>query len=448
MRLALLLVVLKWAIGWLLYGLAQAALALGPIGRGVARPLLGGAVRMQPNNLRMRAYRDYLRGLRMFSAGATDEALKLLHRAHRVAPDDETVHLDWAVALTMAGRYDQAIGALEQLGQDIERPRHEQQYWSALGWSYLRTGRFPLAENAMKRAAEYGLATPDLRLIMSLALLGQQGWVDKATVRGSLAKRPRNTGMLLEFGYYLAKIGKRGEAERLLAVLPESMLPRGWRIVAQHSLDEDNTACAQWAIDKLDSLDPGSAGGLLLGCEVAARADDWSAAVAGAHQAVDHDPTSLNVLETAGRIMVLAGEHESAFRYMTQALAGGSRNALAGGVVALHLLEQDKTDRARLVFRVQRAGDELACVYAHTAMAWLLQIEEKPAEALSLAAQACDFWNKLPAWAATEPVCRDILPRLTSIAESIERSADETTRCGAVNLRRRLDRAAPATDGD
>ncbi len=448
MRLSLLLVVVKWGMGWLAYGLAQAALPLGSIGQAVARPLLSVLVQLQPRNSWARAYYDYVQALHMFPRGQTDEALKLLHRAHRTAPDDEALHLDWAVALTMAGRYDQAIGALEQLGKDSEGLLHEEQYWSALGWAYLRTGRFPLAQNAAKQAAENGVATGEMRLIMSLALLGEQGWMDGAGVSDILKKQPRSLGMVLEFIYYLASIGKRSEAEKLLAAVPEAIRPRGWRIVAQHCLDEDDTTCAQWALAKLNSLDPGSPTSLLLGCEVAARADNWAAAVAGAEQAVTHQPANLDVLETAGRIMALAGERETAFRYMTEALAKGSRDALAGGVVALHLLEEARVADARLVFRVRRTGDELACLYGHTAMAWLLQIEEKPREALALAAQAYDFWQQLPAWAMTEAARQSILPRLTAIAQFGEKAEGQATRRDAADLLCRLDSAAAGTDDD
>jgi len=70
-------------------------------------------------------------------------------------------------------------------------------------------------------------------------------------------------------------------------------------------------------------------------------------AVDKAHQAASEQPDELEVLETAGRVMVLAGQHEEAFRYMTSALAEGSRDALAGGVVALYMLGQDRLDDAR-----------------------------------------------------------------------------------------------------
>ena len=448
MRLSVLWSVVHWALGWVLHGLAQAVLPLGSTGRAVARPLLGVLVQLQPRNSWARAYYDYLRALRIFPSGQTDEALRLLHRAHRTAPDDEAVHLDWAVALTMAGRYDQAIGVLEQLGKDSENVIGEQQYWSALGWAYLCTGRFPLAQNAAKQAAEHRVATGEMRLIMSLALLGEQGWVDASGVSDILKKRPRSVVMVLEFIYYLISLGKHSEAEKLLAAVPEAMRPQGWWVVAQHSLDEDDLQAAQWVLEKLTELDPAAATSLLLASEVAARRGAWPTAVASAERALAQEPADVNVLETAGRMMVLAGEREKAFRYMTEALANGSRDALAGGVVALHLLEQDRVADARLVFRVQRTGDELACLYGHTAMAWLLQLEDKPVEALALATQAYDFWQQLPAWARTDAVRQSILPRLTAIARFGEKAERQATRGDAADLLCRLDSTAAGTDGD
>ena len=125
----LLLVLLREGLGWLLYRLAHLMLLFGASGRPVARPLLAGAIRLQPDNRRARAYYDHGQALRLFPRGETQEALKLLKRAHRVVPDDDAVCLDWGIALTMAGHYDQAIGVLEQLTKDSERAAREQQLW-------------------------------------------------------------------------------------------------------------------------------------------------------------------------------------------------------------------------------------------------------------------------------------------------------------------------------
>ena len=434
----LLLVLLRQALGLLLYRLAHLILLFGPSGRAAARPLLAGAIRLQPDNRRARAYYDHSQALRLFPRGETAEALKLLKRAHRAVPDDEIVHLDWGIALTMAGHYDQAIGVLEQLGKDGERAVHEQQLWSALGWAYLRTGRLPLAQTTAKQATEYGVATPEMQLIMSLSLLGEQGWIDKATIRGILGKRPHCLGMVLEFAFCLAQLGKRTEAQKLVKALPEGMQPRAWRIIARHSLNEDDAATAQWALTQFSGPEPDPAASILLVCEVAARDGSLAGAVASAHRATADRPDDAEVLAAAGRVMVLAGEREKAFQYMTTALANGSRDALAGGVVALHLLERGQVEDAKSVFAIQRTGDELACVYAHTATAWLLQARDELAEAVALAARACDMWDELPAWMATEAVRTEIIPRLIDVAESAEIAADESTRRQAAAVLARL----------
>ena len=434
----LLLVLLREGLGSLLYQLAHLMLLFGASGRPLARPLLAGAIRLQPDNRRARAYYDHSQALRLFPRGETQEALRLLKRAHRVVPDDDAVHLDWGIALTMAGHYDQAIGVLEQLAKDSERAAREQQLWSALGWAYLRTGRLPLAQITVKQAAEYGVTTLETQLIMSLSLLGEQGWVDKPTVRSILSKRPHCLGMVLEFAYSLARLGKRAEARKLIEALPEDMQPRAWRIVARHSLNEDDVATAQWALEQFSGPEPDRAASLLLVCEVAARRGTLASAVESAHQAVAARPEDPEVLEQAGRVMVLAGERQNAFEYMTTALANGSRDALAGGVVALHLLERGQQEDAKSVFALQRTGDELACVYAHTATASLLQTRDEPAEAVALAARACDMWNELPAWMATEAVRTEIIPRLIEVAESARNAADEATHGQATAVLARL----------
>ena len=381
----LLLVLLREGLGWLLYRLAHLMLLFGASGRPVARPLLAGAIRLQPDNRRARAYYDHSQALRLFPRGETKEALKLLKRAHRALPDDDAVCLDWGIALTMAGHYDQAIGVLEQLTKDSERAAREQQLWSALGWAYLRTGRLPLAQITVKQAAEYGVTTLEMQLIMSLSLLGEQGWVDKLTVRGILGKRPHCLGMVLEFAFCLAQLGKRAEARKIVEAVPEDTRQRAWRIIARHSLNENDVATAQWALAQSSGPEPDPAAGLLLVCEVAARHGSLAKAVESAHQAVTDRPHDPEVLAAAGRVMVLAGERNKAFEYMTTALANGSRHALAGGVVALHLLERGRPEDAKSVFAVQRTGDELDCVYAHTATAWLLQTRDEPVEAVALA---------------------------------------------------------------
>jgi len=434
---------IRQGLGAILYWLAEMLLPLGRIGRATARLLLGAVVWLEPNHQKAHAYYDYLQALRIFPRGQVEEALKLLRRAHRAVPDDETLHLDWAVALTMAKQYERAIDVLEQIGS-CEQARTEPQFWTTLGWSYLRTGRFPAAEAAAKQANEYGLASSELRLIRSLALAGEEGWVNKDSIAQVVNKEPRALGMLLEFAYYIASIGKAAAAEDLLAALPGDNRPYAWRVVTEHGLSAGDVETAQWSLQKLGQLAPDSVDGLMMGCEIALRQGQVASAVDKAHEAVSKKPDNLEVLETAGRVMVLAGQREEAFRYMTSALAEGSRDALAGGVVALYLLAQGRLDDARSVFRVQRSGDELACLYAHTATAGVLKTEGDLAEAIALAHQAWEFWDEVPDWARTEAVCQDIVSWLTQIAEAAAYSVDEVLTQDAEGLLIGLREAASA----
>ncbi len=441
----LLVLIARQGLGAILYWLAQGLLPLGRLGRLTARRLLAAVVWLEPGHQNARAYYDYLQALHIFARGETEEALRLLRRAHRAVPDDETLHLDWAVALTMAKQYERAIDVLEQLGSG-ERARTELQFWNALGWSYLRTGRFPAAEATAKQAGEYGVASLELRLIRSLALAGEEGWVNKDGIADVVNKRPRTLGMLLEFAYYIATIGKRTEAENLLAALPADIEPRSWRIVTQHSLNADDVETAQWSLQKLGELVPDSVDGLMLGCEIALRQGQMAEAVDKAHRAVAEKPDELEILETAGRVMVLAGQREEAFRYMTSALAEGSRDALAGGVVALYMLVQERLDDARSVFRVQRSGDELACLYAHTATAAVLKAEGDLTKALALAQQAWGFWDEMPQWSKTEAVRRDIVSWLTQIAQAAVDTDDKPASEDAEELLRRVREAVSVPD--
>ncbi len=438
------LIVRQW-LGAVLYWLAQGLLPLGRLGRTAARSLLAAVVWLEPSHQKARAYYDYLQALRIFSRGETEEALKLLRRAHRAVPDDETLHLDWAVALTMANHYERAIDVLEQLGSG-EQARTELQFWTALGWSYLRTGRFPAAEAAAKQASDNDVASSELRLIRLLALAGEDGWVNKDGIAEVVNKRPRNLGMMLEFAYYVASIGKRKQAEDLLAALSADNRPYAWRIVTQHSLSADDIETAHWSLQKLSQLAPASVDGLMMGCEIALRRGQMAEAVDKAHQAASEKPDELEILETAGRVMVLAGQREEAFRYMTSALAEGSRDALAGGVVALYMLAQDRLDDARSVFRVQRSGDELACLYAHTATAVVLKATDDFPEAVALAQQAWEFWDEMPEWTRTEAVRQDIVSSLTEIAQAVADTDNKPASEDAEQLLCRLREVASAPD--
>jgi len=445
MRQTLLGLMVRQGLGAILYWLAQGMLPLGRLGRAAARSLLAAVVWLEPSHQKARAYYDYMQALRIFPRGETEEALRLLRRAHRAVPDDEALHLDWAVALTMANHYERAIDVLEQLGSS-EQARTELQFWTALGWSYLRTGRFPAAEAAAKQASEHGVAGSELRLIRLLALAGEEGWVNRDGIAEVVGKRPRSLGMMLEFVYYVASIGKRTKAEDLLAALPADNRPYGWSIVTQHSLRADDIQTAQWSLQKLSQLAPDSVDGLMMGCEIALRRGQMAEAVDKAHQAASEKPDELEVLETAGRVMVLAGQREEAFRYMTNALAEGSRDALAGGVVALYMLAQDRLDDARSVFRVQRSGDELACLYGHTATAVVLKAGDDLAEAVTLAQQAWGFWDEMPQWTKTEAVRQDIVPWLTEIAEAAADAGNKPDRQDAEELLCRLREVASAPD--
>ena len=445
MRQTLLGLVARQGLGAVLYRLAKELLALGRLGRAIARPLLSAVLRLVPNHQKARAYYDYLQALRIFPRGQIGEALKLLRRAHRAVPDDETLHLDWAVALTMANQYERAIDVLEQLSSG-EQARTELQFWTALGWSYLRTGRFPAAEAAAKQAREHGVDGWELRLIRSLALAGEDGWVNKDGIADVVNRQPRALGMLLEFTYYIASIGKRTEAEELLTALPANNRPYAWRIVTQHSLSAGDIQTARWSLEKLGELAPDSVDELMLDCEIALRQGKMAEAVDKAHRAVAALPDGLEVLETAGRVMVLAGQREAAFQYMVSALAEGSRDALAGGVVALYLLGQGRLADARSVFRIQRSGDALACLYAHTATAGVRKAEGDLAEAVALAQQAWGFWDEMPSWSKTEAVCQDIVSWLTEIAQAAVGADIKPASQDAEELLSRLRQAVSMTE--
>ncbi len=131
---------------------------------------------------------------------------------------------------------------------------------------------------------------------------------------------------------------------------------------------------------------------------------------------------------------------------MVNALAEGSCDALAGGVVALHMLAQDRLDDARSVFRVQRSGDALACLYAHTATAGVRKAEGELAEAMALAQQAWGFWEEMPEWTKTEAVRQDVVSWLTEIAETAVDAANKPVRQDAEELLFRLGKATSVAD--
>ena len=106
----------------------------------------------------------------------------------------------------------------------------------------------------------------------------------------------------------------------------------------------------------------------------------------------------------------------------------------------------DRLDDARSVFRVQRSGDELACLYAHTATAAVLKTEDDLAEAVALAQRAWEFWDEMPQWTRTEAVRQDIVSWLTQIAQAAVDTDDKPVSQDAEELLCRLREVEPVPD--
>jgi tetratricopeptide (TPR) repeat protein len=431
------------------YAVGQLVLPGGRLGRALARFFLRQALFFNPRHDRAVGYLDYLRGVQRMQWGDPDEGLRLLRRAMRALPGDPAVALDAGVAMTIAGEHEAAVTTLSRLlAGHQRRMSQEPQLWFALTWSLLRLGRYSRALDAAGQAAQAGAASPGVRLTAALARVGAGAAPETEVIQGLVRRQPRLLANLLEFTEQMAEAGKPAVAELLLEALPPDVRPRGLRLIALSSVNRDSLAAARWALDRLVATAGRTAEVLILESELRLHEGDLPAALRAAQEAVARAPgKDAAAEEQLGEVLLLSGREEEAYGHFVEAIAAGSPSALAGGVVALRLLEQGQAQEARQVFRLARQGAELGVAYAHAATALVLLDTGHLAEAVSLAEQADDAFRALPSWAAQPPVVRTLTATLARAARqcltAAQQAADEDLIRRSERLLRRLTSPPP-----
>jgi tetratricopeptide (TPR) repeat protein len=419
------------------YALAQLVLPGGRPGRWLAGFFLRQALFFNPRHDRAVGYLNYLDGVRSMERGEPDEALALLRRAMRALPEDPAVALDAGVAMTIAGEHEAAVTTLSRLlGAHQRRMAQEPQLWFALAWSQTRLGQYQRALQTAQEAVAARAVAPGLRLTAALARVGAGEPAEPPVVRALLRHHPRLLSNVLEFTEQMAEAGQTAAAEALLEALPADLRPTGARLVALSSLHRESLPAARWAADRFSALVGRHPQALVLESQLRAQEGNLPAAVKAAQEALAAAPAAaaqppapgMTAAAEAqlGEALLLSGREEEAYRHFVEALSHGSPSALAGGVVALHLLAEGRGEDARKVFRMERLGADLGLAYAHAATALVLLDGGRVAEALALAEQSLEAFRALPPWAAPPPVVRALTAALTGAGQACLRQAQAT----------------------
>ncbi len=450
-------------LGWLadlFYGLGQLALPGGRIGRAMARYFLHRCLSLNPGHERAQGYRDYLYGVWAVERGDPDAGLRLLRRAARALPQDPAVALDAGVALAICGQYEAAATTLSRLLQEHpHRLSGERQLWSALAWSHLRLRNYQQALETARAAATAGCASAQLRLVTLFANLACGDGFEAGVLAGLLRSHVRLLPNVLEFAEQMAEDDRPGLADQVLGALPADLQAHGLRLIASSSIHGRRWRAARWALARLQTFARERVAYLVLESELYLHEQQFPQALAAAEQAVAQaEPSTARGQRTGsglgaaeeqlGEVLLVMGRSEEAFPHFVRALAEGSLSALAGGAVALRLVEQGRIQEARQVFRFSRRGAELGVAYAHLATALILLEEGQTGEALNLTELAWEAYRDLPAWAAQPSVRETLSTYLRRLAQDLAERAEAASQpdllTGARRLLRNLER--PASD--
>ncbi len=402
------MVIFNKLLAKLLFWTAQGVMMVGRLGQQAAHQLLTLSTVLAPGDERTLGWLRYTSAVLASRRGDTARAVELLREASRLLPDNVAIQVNLGVALTMLNRYEQAIEVLERVLKTSSDIELEASLWSALAWSYLRTGRYAKVATCQEQADEFGIKSPELQLIGELARGCQHGRLHPDVIGGCVAKRPRTLGMVLDFADWQARSGNRRLARKALGGLPREIQMRGLGIIASSALNDDNYETVLWAAAEYGKLAEHSAVPAMLRSEVALRRGAGQRAIEQAQRAVKLEPHNGRALEQLGRAHLLYGDREQAARAFVECLATGSDSALAGGVVAMALLSRDEVKKARLVFRSGRRGDALGCAYAHAAHALLMARQQRWDEAVKIAQFSWESVQDLPAWTPTARVLPDV----------------------------------------
>jgi len=400
------------------YWLAQAALPLGRGGARLAHWMLLRAVVFDPRLERARGWLYLIEGSFARDRGDIDGAVELLRRCAAILPSSDVAIANLGIALTMAGKHEEAIQVIERSIRGEADLTGESQIWTALAWSYLRSGRAPKALDACDRATESRAASAETEVIRRLAHGVRRGLVHREDLAQRLRAAPRIVPLVLEFCQHLAKTGSRDLARQVLSCFGPSLQERAYLLLARSALNEDDCDTAGWATEEY-----GLRGGSPVMCatlraEMALRRGDDAQALQEASAAVARAPERASVREQLVRVRLVTGEVGEASRLAAEAVQLKGAGALAAGLAALDMLDHADSRAARRLFSSERGGDALACTHAHAAQALITALSRDRAdEARAFAVTGLREALDLPAWAARP----HILERLADVyAHSLE----------------------------
>ena len=420
----------------LCFATAEGFLIFGRWGNRLASGTLRLTLRLNPRHHRARAWLGYLDAVNATQRGDAEGAVKLLREAINEAPGETPIRTNLGIALTMLGRHQEAIHVLRGVLKETADTRQDVEVWRALAWCLLRTDQLDSAANVLSEADALGLRAPELTLLSELCMLARWGVKtsrgksapadDPGRLGGLIRSRPRMLPLTLEFAEHEAAAGRIAVTRQIATRLPENLRAASLRIMVDSRLNADDEVTAASLMGLFQELLPGDASVGLLRSELALRQGQYEAAAQAALVAAEADPSNPRGLHQLGLSLLYAGQTAEAGRQFALAMAAGSASALAGGVVALQLIEQGKTADARKVFVKERSGDALACAYAHTAQALLLADEGNWREFERLAAWSDQEFADLPAALQSAPVTAPLVAardRMQALREERGKSA-------------------------
>lgn len=153
-----------------------------------------------------------------------DDALDAYDAAAKVAPTSPAGPREGGMR---AARWGEAEAAIERLEEAVRRGARDAETFHVLGLARLHVRDLDGAEQAYRRglAADPG-ATENLLGLATVALVRDDHGAALAAYDAIIAQRPRYAAAHLGRAFCLAKLGRRGEAERALDRASELGAPR------------------------------------------------------------------------------------------------------------------------------------------------------------------------------------------------------------------------------
>ncbi len=417
----------------MLYSLAHLALAVGVGGLGVAVRLLRRSVGLWPDHPSAAAWLTYLEGVRAMRCGDPDTASALLKHAAAALPDVTVIRANLGIAHALNGAFDDAIYNIENVFKEGSSLVHAAELWTALVWSYLRTGRVPKAREAFQRAAEHDVSAPRLELLSALADGMQAAALPTEHIGRLLRSTPSTTPMVLEYAEYLARTGKRQLARQLVESLPRNSWGQGYHVLAYSSLNADDVATASWAAARCEQLADDAQAAAMLRSEIALREGRADDALLEARRALEAGDKTSEVHEQLGKALLMSGNWAEAVEQMIEALHNGPASALAAGLAALASIGTGDYMTARGLFAGRRTGDGLGVACAHVAQCRIMQHDGKCEEAMKLASWALDELEQLPDCLSFQPLIERLGGELEFALERLD--TDDRERLGGLQDR-------------